>query len=218
MNSSDAIIDYITNQLNQLGDIYSWNFNLNDFPSEDYIQCGSNPYERSRNLRNMIHNEIINNSPLSESYQIWYVKNWGGVKTNKLKTLQYYLNSNTDELISLGSKGIATWSKILSVRNPICYAIYDARVAISLNSIQKLYLTQESILFPQLVSRNTSFVIPTQRLINQSEFFTKKTPSDFYRTYLDILSKSVSNNKNYDIQDAEMVLFSNAEKLSSAWK
>lgn len=129
-----------------------------------------------------------------------------------------YINANVDQLISLGSKGIATWSKILSIRNPSKYAIYDARVAVSLNSIQKIYDVESPILFPQLASRNKSFVLQTQQIINNSRFFKNKCNTNFYLEYLDILSYATSKTNGFDIQDAEMVLFLNAEELSTTWE
>ena len=218
MDSLKLISDYISTQFNRLNDIYKWNFNLNNFPDKAYVQVGANPYQRSRHLREMIHNNIVENSPSSNEFQIWYVKNWGGVKTNKAETLQFYIDSKYEELLDLHSKGIATWSKVLSVRNPNQYAIYDARVAVSLNSIQKKFNVNESILFPQLISRNSSFVLPTQAAIKKSSFFKSHNLKDFYEIYLNILRNSVSKHEKYDIQDAEMVLFSNAEELSSVWK
>jgi hypothetical protein len=218
MNSVNVISDYISTQFERLNDIYKWNFNLNHFPDKNYVQVGANPYKRSRHLREMIHNNIIKKSPNSNEFQIWYVKNWGGVKTNKAETLQYYIDSQYEELLTLHSKGIATWSKVLSVRNPSQYAIYDARVAVSLNSIQKKFNVNESILFPQLISRNSSFVLPTQAAIKKSSFFKFENIKEFYEIYLNILHNSISKHEKYDIQDAEMVLFSNAEELSYVWK
>jgi hypothetical protein len=218
MNSVKVISDYISTQFDRLNDIYKWNFNLNHFPDKDYVQVGANPYQRSRHLREMIHNNIVKKSPSSNEFQIWYVKNWGGVKTNKAETLQYYIDSQYEELLTLHSKGIASWSKVLSVRNPNQYAIYDARVAVSLNSIQKKFNVNESFLFPQLVSRNSSFVLPTQAAIKKSSFFKFDKVKDFYEIYLNILHNSVSKHEKYDLQDAEMVLFSNAEELSNVWK
>jgi hypothetical protein len=218
MNSVKVISDYISTQFDRLNDIYKWNFNLNHFPDKDYVQVGANPYQRSRHLREMIHNNILKKSPNSNEFQIWYVKNWGGVKTNKAETLHFYIDSQYEALLALHSKGIATWSKILSVRNPNQYAIYDARVAVSLNSIQKKFNVNESILFPQLISRNSSFVLPTQAAIKNSSFFKVDNVKNFYEIYLNILHDSVLKHDKYDIQDAEMVLFSNAEELSNVWK
>lgn len=218
MQLQDAIRDYLATQLCKISDLYNWNFTLTGFPDNNYEQTGLNAYEKSRNLRSMINNEINNRSPISNDLQIWYVKNWGGVKSNKNETMLTYMNANVDQLISLGSKGIATWSKILSIRNPSEYAIYDARVAVSLNSIQKIYDVESPILFPQLASRNKSFVLPTQQIINNSRFFKNKCDMNFYLKYLDILSYATSKTNGFDIQDAEMVLFSNAEELSTTWR
>jgi hypothetical protein len=217
MDFHAAVSKYIKNNLNDLEKNYNWSFKMDGFPDSEYVLSGKSIYTQSRNLRKYINQQIKENANRSAIFQEWYVRNWGGVKGNKKETLEKYQRSDNSELISLKEKGIASWSKILCVRDPQEYAIYDARVAISLNSIQKLYKVSDPILFPLLISRNTSFVTPTQKLIRQSKFFTLKASNDFYSMYLDILKNSVKGSPKFDIQDAEMILFSNAAKLSKEW-
>ena len=218
MKLFEAVSKYLKDQFSRLPEIYPWGFNLENFPNRVYHKSGVNKYEQSRHLRDHIYNAIQKNSNLSEELQKWYVRDFGGVRGNSDETLNRYITSDYQELLDLGTRGVASWSKILSVRNPKEYAIYDARVALSLNSIQKIYSISDRILFPQLPSRNTTFVLPTQEIIRQSDFFKTKNNKNYYSKYLEMLQFSVCNQQYFDIQDAEMILFSNAEELSRVWR
>ena len=68
--------------------------------------------------------------------------------------MEEYSKLSASQLIKNGKKGIASWSKAIVVHDPNEYAIFDARVAISLNCIQKLYGLNYAVLFPVLPSRN----------------------------------------------------------------
>ena len=56
----------------------------------------------------------------------WTVKEWGGIKGNKDETIESYLLPMTEYPL----KGVASYSKILSVIDPKSFAIYDARVGL----------------------------------------------------------------------------------------
>ena len=64
-----------------------------------------------------------------------YVQVWGGINGNSEETNRRYACHSPDELISRGAAGIASWSKALVLHDPSTYAIYDSRVAVSLNYI-----------------------------------------------------------------------------------
>jgi len=217
MDLQTAVNLYLSSQTQFLERDYNWDFSLNGFPDVNYQKCGSNDYARSRHLRNYIHEKINSESSESFDYQNWYVKYWGGVRTNKPETIQIYIKSDYQSLLSLEKKGVATWSKILSIRDPKSYAIYDARVALAINSIQKKYSVSNPVLFPQLNSRNNSFVLPTQHKIKNSKYFSDAMNLDFYSRYLELLSGYANSQNNFDIQDAEMVFFSGAKQLSQVW-
>ena len=155
---------------------------------------------------------------MSGALQVWYVRDWGGVRTNKQVTLDKYIGTSSDNLIDRGEKGIASWSKMLSVRDPKKYVIYDARVAMSLNTISLAKSDGSTLFFPQLSSRNNN-------IRNAQSLVEKKAKSEhlavsqyFYSEYLNLLNEAVSQCGNkFDIQTAEMVLFANAESLASYW-
>jgi hypothetical protein len=217
MDLNQALRHFLYDRIENLSQTYDWSFSMSGFPDSNYYASGESNYHKSRNLRNFIFERISEGSALSKGLQIWYVKNWGGVKRNSPETLEGYIKSSPEELFCLGTKGVATWSKILSVRNPSKFAIYDARVALSINSLQKKYKVDDPVLFPQLSSQNRTFVQPTQRRILSSRYFSNSIQENFYSEYISLLTRTVSTMKGFDIQDAEMVLFSCAEELSRIW-
>lgn len=219
MDLLDALSNYLSEKFVKLPELYTWEFRLDKkkFPLVGYEKRGSNAYERSRNLRTDLHGEILKNSPFSKDLQIWYVQEWGGVRGNKLSTLEKYLQSDDAELIALNSKGIATWSKILSIREPSKYAIYDARVALALNSLQKKSNVKNAAMFPLLPTQNRKFAQDAAIKIKQSGFFKDNVGNDFYQQYLALLTNATKNLANIEIQDAEMILFSTSKDLCGVW-
>lgn len=217
MRFDEALSLYFCSELPMLRSTYDWDFKLKNFPDKNYLPSGDSSYSRSRHVRDYIHKAICTMSQFSGDLQIWYVRDWGRVRGNKQETLELYIESPEEELFSLGAKGVASWSKILSVRNPGRYAIFDARVSIALNSLQYKFEVEDPILFPQLPSQNKSYVTGAQAAIKKSKFFSLDAGNSFYQRYLEILKECVRCDKSMDIQDAEMVLFSNAPDLSKVW-
>ena len=68
------------------------------------------------------------------------ISGWGGIHGNGDKLLRSYALLSAPKLICLGAKGISSWSKGLALRNPRQFAVYDARVAMTLNAIQAIEL------------------------------------------------------------------------------
>jgi hypothetical protein len=59
----------------------------------------------------------------------YYVSTWGGVPKNNDETLTGYVTQEPDSVISgNGKTGVASWSKVLCIRDPKKYAIFDARI------------------------------------------------------------------------------------------
>ena len=144
----------------------------------------------------------------------YYISTWGGIHTNSEESMMEYSTLSASELIKLGKKGIASWSKAIVVHDPEEYAIFDARVAISLNCIQKLYKLYDPTLFPILPSRNKKVALGNKliRTIAKSESWAKAYDETFYKQYLNIL-RSVANDLDSDISTIEMLLFAKAEEL-----
>ena len=217
MNFQKTLNAYLLENVNQITLNYQWNFSTKNFPIS-YTKKSTNHYRNSLDLREFIHKEIKSKSQISDDLQTWYVKDWGGVKTNRKSTFDEYLESPSEDLIKRGDKGIASWSKMLSVRDPTIFAIYDARVAISLNTISLLNSSESNLFFPQLSSRNKKIVAAQAVVKKLASSKMLNVDKEFYRNYLSFLRQAVSECGNkFDIQTAEMVLFANAEDLSMQW-
>ncbi len=142
----------------------------------------------------------------------WYVGRWGGIYANKDETLQGYVLLPEDELEGAALAGVATWSKILAMRNPARYAIFDARVSAALNALQ-ISGGADPILFPDLLSRNNA-VRAFQGWVRIEHRGARRLLKD--RAYPDymVLLREVGDRLGHKSPDrAEMVLFANAESL-----
>lgn len=217
MSFQEALSRYLLGSFEGVKEIYNWNFSTEKIPVS-YTDISANSYERSRNLRHFIYKSISEKSPLSSDMQIWYVRDWGGVRANSASTLIDYVGASCSELMERGDKGIASWSKMLSVRDPSAYAIYDARVALTLNTISEKYSVFPKILFPQLLSRNKKIVSAQKKVSENSKNFGLQPVENFYRLYLSLLKNSVMQCEyKFDLQAAEMILFANAEIMAEYW-
>ena len=217
MSLQECLNDYLVSKINEIKSKYDWNFNVKNLPLP-YEKKSSNHYENSLDLRSFIHREIKSNSSESRALQFWYVRDWGGVKRNSEATLDNYIQSSSDDLIARREKGIASWSKILSVRDPSSYAIYDARVAMSLNSLLLFKEMGSNIFFPQLPSRNKKIVAAQAKVKTLVKYRGLQTQKSFYQFYLNLLRhSSMQCGNQFDIQTAEMILFANAENLAMRW-
>lgn len=156
----------------------------------------------------------------SERYTLanFYVSEWGGIRNNSEDTLRFYCSARPKDLINAGTHGISSWSKVLCIRNPRSYAIYDARVAVALNALQITSGVKRPRIYPLLKGQND--------LINQAaHYVSQKTQRhgwqelaalEFYRRYLALLdcaARSVKLSKNRRMT-LEMLLFARAEDLA----
>ena len=156
----------------------------------------------------------------------WIVENWGKIHGNKPKTIESHVRLvNQDEPVT-PIKGVASYSKILAIKDPNRYAIYDARVAAALNAIQLLCApivpSFNKIHFPYLAGRN-SIIEGTRekpgfvKIANKKKLLSMKfgviRPQDTYGTYLSLLDGIAGSFEAVNILDVEMVLFSEAPSL-----
>jgi len=160
----------------------------------------------------------------------YIVQDWGGIKSNKEDKIKEYAESakkdadkNLDEL-SFSLSGIASYSKVLSIANPSRFAIFDARVAVSIVAIQLLSETEKGIHLGFLSGRNKIVGHNNDKLgFSQKDDFKKKhirfdnwekpKRNDVYKMYLEILRKDATE-LGKDISELEMALFTDAEKLA----
>jgi len=211
-----TITDYSKEHIDALNDWYSWReINEEKLPLGIKLPKG-NQYIKNLSLKKQLNKcwrETQDNKVKFELIE-YYISTWGGIHTNSEESMMEYSTLSASELIKFGKKGIASWSKAIVVHDPEEYAIFDARVAISLNCIQKIHKLYKPILFPILPSRNKKVKLGNKliRKTAKAESWTKAYDETFYKQYLNIL-RSVANELDSDISTIEMLLFAKAEEL-----
>ena len=145
------------------------------------------------------------------------VSDWGGIRNNKLNTLQRYIKEIATPKPKTLIKGVASYSKLFSIVDLEKYAIYDARVAVSLNMIQFLYGANERWAFNYIPGRNKKIDFVCKECLKVETLSNKQWESisrdETYDKYLRTLKDCRSSFPQYQLYDLEMVLFSNAERL-----
>lgn len=217
MTLQNAIIQYAYEHINETNDWYSWAINNDNLPVGINLVVG-NQYIQNIELKNKL-NEAWGRGDYARRRELtlYYISTWGGIKTNKPTTINSYTVDNREQLIARGIQGIASWSKALCARNANEYAIFDARVSASLNSLQIIFEIDQKILFPILPSRNNAISNGNQQLrdITQNNIQWERNNAEFYGIYLKILHNVVEELKRNDVSIAtiEMLLFAKAEEL-----
>lgn len=211
----EALNDFCIKNLNKANEWYDWKFNETIIPFKVNLPNGNN-YVKNIALKEELHKIWISESDTETKEKLvkYYIKNWGGILRIGDQKIKLYANSSSDFLIGLKKEGIASWSKALVIRNPEEYAIFDARVSISLNCLQIIYPVKNKVLFPNLVSRNKTVkkgqeIVKLNSKLNSWDMVNLKT---FYKDYL-VLLKKVAFNRKTNISTVEMLLFAKAEKL-----
>ena len=189
---TEIIVEYSKKYVNENNDWYNWR-EIN----EDKLPMGIELPKGNQYLKNVVLKKELNKK-WKESQNVedklilikYYIATWGGIHTNSLESMEEYSKLSASQLIKNGKKGIASWSKAIVVHDPNEFAIFDARVAISLNCIQKLYGLNDAVLFPVLPSRN-KIVALGNKLIKataKSESWEKVYEENFDAQYLKILN------------------------------
>jgi len=213
---TEIIVEYSKKYINKNNDWYNWR-EIN----EDKLPIGIELPEGNQYVKNVVLKKELNKkwkeSKNDEDRLIlikYYIATWGGIHTNSKESMEEYSKLSATQLIKNGKKGIASWSKAIVVHNPDEYAIFDARVAISLNCIQKLYGLKDAVLFPILPSRNKIVAIGNKLIKDtaKSESWEKANEENFYTQYLKILNY-VAIELSTNISTIEMLLFAKAEEI-----
>ena len=184
-------------------------------------------YKQNISLKKFITKEWKNNNYNSKkTIASWIVKDWGGIRSISEKRLKEYEDRMKNNHNYTPLKGIASYSKILAAAFPEDYAIYDARVAASLNAIQLLNPSEGNIAFHYLAGRNNivgnkikkiGFTedqrYSVKNLISPNHNFLPINKNNIYSTYINLLKNIIQKNANFKLYECEMVLFSQAEDL-----
>lgn len=145
----------------------------------------------------------------------YFVRVWGGVRGNRPETLEGYVAKDVEAVIATQNfKGISSWSKVLHLREPDSCFIYDARIAVVLNMVQRKHSVPDPVLFHMPDSQNRLIKPVRKRLADEAKAEGWKPASaDMYREYNDlVLEIGRRVGKKGDL--VEMALFSKAPALA----
>ena len=205
-------------QLPDLQNSYPWKFNEELlFKKLCVIVNGDTWFSKNMDLKKKLCNEWKSaDKDRRVKIATYYVRDWGGIKTNKPATIERYV-----EILSNGKQpefsGVASWSKIAAIVNPEAHAIFDTRVAFSLNALQFLSEAGVSGWFPKMGGRNTLIerVKPAIDERAKIQVWPKVQKEKAYLTYINLLKLvNASLESTPGLAPLEMVLFANAEALA----
>lgn len=158
-----------------------------------------------------------------EELALYVIKEWGGIKGNSRESIKRYSELDPDK-VNLPYKGVASYSKVLGIIDPLRFAILDARVVVSLNALQLIEDSKNGIFFPYLEGRNKvtgdkankrgfSQLPLFQKDSDVFESWLKPKKDDVYTLYLDLM-REFSMRLKCPLYLLEMSLFADAEPLA----
>jgi len=205
----------IKSKNNWIDSQYSWSINQNKLPCNIKLNNNLSNYFQNIELKRKLTSLYkISSKGNRKTLQSYYVSTWGGIHSNSDKTINFYVNSEYNMLKLLGKKGVASWSKILVVRNCRKYANFDARVSACLNALINNECKNPKYFFPILPSRNKNITKFNQKLKKSihSSSYSYFSANDFYEIYINTIKK-IAYEFAIEIFEVEMFLFANAEKI-----
>lgn len=213
--------------LEEVRSSYKWKLPKTSFNGEQVVTSGTN-FEENVRLKLFL-NKIWNEEEWSRRKIVgWIISDWGGIRSNRQSTLEKYYKHSLQENPETPLTGIASFSKVLAIKDPLKYAIYDARVAVGLNAIQMILAVTSGEIFPYLSGRNkitgdwsakpprgfSKCKEASIATLTHPPYNWKKIPrSDVYERYLELL-QLISKNLDVPLYELEMTLFSQAEELA----
>lgn len=226
ISAKRAIAEYCRSNMPQLEQSYSWKIPVS---FQEYNVSGDS-FQANKDLRYQLHTSwkaAPYEGRLDLARRI--VADWGGVRSNKQSTLKEYVRKAEAGENDWPLKGVASYSKILSVIDPSRFAIYDARVAVALIAAQHIFGDGPGLAFRYVPGRNKTtgdhlgrgFVHepPFKQDSLLADGWCHLEQRDNYSTYLALLHSIVvdlesSTGDSATVLDVEMCLFANAENLA----
>ena len=143
----------------------------------------------------------------------WAVCTWGGVKNHGPTTLATHVEFCSHDHDRWPWRGVASYSKILSVRDPSRYVIFDARVAAALNAVQMINGRPLRIRFP-IPSGQNATIKKFAKLVKEHKAQHDIPKKEAYDTYLRTLAEVAKRLDRVDLYRIEMILFGLATRLA----
>jgi hypothetical protein len=208
---------YVDDMRPKIDEIYDYKF----FTPDDFAWVGGTQAQKNVALRKHYNLKWLAASERGclaskEAIARQYIVDFGGIRKNSGEKISHYANAPDEELADGKLAGVASWSKVLSIRNPAAYAIYDARVAFSLNALQVQRLGHVGVWFPLLSTQNATLKRVQRPFANIKPKLEHRIKSRVaYRCYMEALIHAVGNGLP---DDGEMILFAVAPKLARDWE
>ena len=206
---------------------YSWNIPKTLFDEEPLNIPGSS-FEANVKLKLLLNNKWHSEPDVRKKIVEWIISDWGGIRSNSKNTIHKYFLHSLENTPPTPLTGIASFSKVLAIKDPLKYAIYDARVAVSLNAIQMIYNVVNGAAYPYLPGRNNitghwtsnpprgfsrNDATSIETLLSAPYEWKKIRNKDAYSTYINLL-QSISKELDAPLYELEMALFSQAPELA----
>jgi len=210
----EAIVALAMENLTEANDWYRWPVNQDFLPTSIVLPRG-NDFSQNVALKLQLSNLYSNTDDhIRQEITSYYITKWGGIKGNTEEKIRIYALDTPASLIARGSRGIASWSKALCIRCPNEYAIYDARVAISLNCLQIISPVSLPKKFPLLASQNKLMILGNRLVLGYASIhaWAIAQERDFYQQYNSVLS-SAAQLVRANLYTLEMLLFAKAPEL-----
>ena len=142
---------------------------------------------------------------------------WGGIKTNNNSTLEWFVDEIQMEpphKPGTPLNGVSSYSKLFSVVKPTEYAIYDARIAAGINSIQFNRDADNGVAFCFTSSSRNSIIKKyfsikefKPKSLHENLLWLKTLKDDTYRAYIHLLKSCLKEFPQNTLTDMEMALF-----------
>lgn len=218
-----ALCQFFRREVPRLPDTYDWKI-----PKiEGFSQSGHSRYQPNLNLKNYL-TEQWESSPYERKLRLakTIVSDWGGVRANSPETLKKYVTAISTHEPPTSLQGVASYSKIYAIVQPMRFAIYDARVAACLNAVQINAGIRQGVAFNYVPGRNNIVGNSASKsgFTQQARFSVKELVksgwlpvqrNQTYKKYLEILGLCLAempkHQKDYNLASLEMALFANAE-------
>lgn len=169
----------------------------------------------AKSLREAVGPLLLSESiSLREASAKWIISDWGGIRRGDAAIAEWLVSlgdfgrSRVKQFVKgIGTKRIASWSKLLSFHDPQTYAIYDARTAFSLNAA--LYLSGRKPIFFTPAGRNGTVENAARTMIRSHGRGTAG-----YESYLSLLSRFVRLGLASNLLEAEETVFAAAPAMA----
>lgn len=158
----------------------------------------------------------------------WIVYDWGNIppkaeqNEDRLFKMCAELNDYADEdvkqfVVKYKIDRIASWSKVLAFADSDKYAIYDARVAMSLNALLDEVNFKRKFYMPQSISKPLNDIFATIRKKVNADYKGTKLSYMGYREYTTLLNSAVEQGLAPNVLQAEMQLFAQGKKMGNRY-